>query len=450
MEARIPMSDDKPKTMPEPMSKSMPMPLPGHQMALLLLVLAYALSIADRMIISILFVPIKTEFGLTDGQLGLLGGLSFALLYATLGVPIARQADRGSRKLIIIASLSIFSLMTAMSGLATGFMMLVLFRIGVGIGEAGVNPASQSIVADYFPPHRRSFAMSILALGANIGMILGFMLGGYVSQTYGWRAALFVVGAPGLLLAFVMFFLFREPPRGSFENDRMETPPPVPVSAKFMWNNKAIRHLMAGATIAVGLSYGMGQWLPSFYTRNHGLDQTQIGLLMGLFFGILGAAGALMGGKLADRLSLTGLHKITNMLAVVGVMTIPFSIASFMTGNLTIATVIFIIPVFFSNFYLGPVLSLTQTLSPVPMRAVVAALKMLVMNLIGGGLGPLVVGLISDALTPHFGDNALRISLSIASLAGIWAAFHFWCCGRALLARDQATQGGDNATDKSL
>ena len=420
------------------MTDDKPMPLAGHKTALLLLVLAYALSIADRMIISILFVPIKTEFGLTDGQLGLLGGLSFALLYATLGVPIARQADRGNRKLIIIASLAIFSLMTAMSGLATGFITLVLFRIGVGIGEAGVNPASQSIVADYFPPHRRSFAMSILALGANIGMIVGFMVGGYVSQTYGWRAALFVVGAPGLLLAAVMFFLFREPPRGSFENDKMDKSPPVSVSAKFMWQNKAIRHLMAGATIAVSISYGMGQWLPSFYTRNHGLDQTQIGVMMGLFFGILGAGGALLGGKLADRLSLQGLHKITNMLAVVAVMTIPFAIAAFMIEELPVATAIFLIPVLFSNFYLGPVLSLTQTLSPVPMRAVVAALKMLVMNLIGGGLGPLAVGLISDALTPYFGEDALRIALSIAAMAGIWAAIHFWLCGRALLAQRQA------------
>ncbi|CAI8177089.1 MAG: putative L-galactonate transporter [Alphaproteobacteria bacterium] len=420
------------------MTDDKPMPLAGHKTALLLLVLAYALSIADRMIISILFVPIKTEFGLTDGQLGLLGGLSFALLYATLGVPIARQADRGNRKLIIIASLAIFSLMTAMSGLATGFITLVLFRIGVGIGEAGVNPASQSIVADYFPPHRRSFAMSILALGANIGMIVGFMVGGYVSQTYGWRAALFVVGAPGLLLAAVMFFLFREPPRGSFENDKMDKSPPISVSAKFMWQNKAIRHLMSGATIAVSISYGMGQWLPSFYTRNHGLDQTQIGIMMGLFFGILGAGGALLGGKLADRLSLQGLHKITNMLAVVAVVTIPFAIAAFMIEELPVATAVFIIPVLFSNFYLGPVLSLTQTLSPVHMRAVVAALKMLVMNLIGGGLGPLSVGLISDALTPYFGEDALRIALSIATLAGIWAAIHFWLCGRALLAQRQA------------
>ena len=162
-------------------------PLPGHRTALSMLVLAYTLSITDRMILSILFPDIKAEFGVSDTQLGLLGGLSFALFYATLGIPIARLSDQYSRKWIIAACLALFSLMTLLSGWATGFIMLLLLRIGVGVGEAGVNPASHSIIADYFPAKRRSFAMAILMLGANLGMMIGFVGGGLIAEEHGWK-----------------------------------------------------------------------------------------------------------------------------------------------------------------------------------------------------------------------------------------------------------------------
>ena len=179
-------------------------PLEGHRTALILLMLAYALSMCDRMILSVLFPDIKAEFALSDTQLGLLGGISFALFYATMGLPIARLSDQHSRKRIIIVSLVIFSLMTAFCGLAVGFISLLLMRIGVGIGEAGVNPASHSIIADYFPPKRRALAMSILMLGGSVGMILGFAGGGVIAEHYGWRVAMVAVGLPGLLLALIM------------------------------------------------------------------------------------------------------------------------------------------------------------------------------------------------------------------------------------------------------
>jgi MFS family permease len=233
-----------------------------HRLALLLLVLAYTLSIADRMILSILFPNIKAEFGLSDAQLGLLGGFSFALFYATLGIPIARLADRYSRKMIIVVSLAIFSLMTALSGWAAGLISLFVFRIGVGIGEAGVNPASHSMIADYFPAHRRAFAMAILMLGANVGMILGFAAGGVIAEHYGWRIALMSVGFPGLLLAFVFVWLLREPPRGSFEDyaksikptertNPVEQSSPSPATSRFrshwyacQWPNAMVAYVL--------------------------------------------------------------------------------------------------------------------------------------------------------------------------------------------------------------
>ncbi len=226
--------------------------------ALLLLVGAYTLSITDRMILTVLFEPIRLEFGVSDTQMGLLGGLSFALFYATLGIPIARAADRGSRKLIIVVSLVVFSLMTALSGLAVGFVMLLL-RIGVGVGEAGVSPASQSIIADYYPKERRASAMSVLIVGANVGMIIGYLVGGFVSQYYGWRVALVVVGLPGLALAAVMFARLREPIRGAFEAPApsADSSPTILQTAAFMFGSPAVRQLLIASTLSGTVTYGL-------------------------------------------------------------------------------------------------------------------------------------------------------------------------------------------------
>ena len=350
-------------------------PLAGHRSTLALLMLAYTLSICDRMILSILFPDIKAEFGLSDAQLGLLGGISFALFYATMGLPIARLSDQYSRKRIIIASLIIFSLMTALGGMATGFISLLVFRIGVGIGEAGVNPASHSIIADYFPPQRRGLAMATLMLGGSFGMML----------------------------------------------------------AASMWANPAMRHLIAGSVVAGLMSYGLTQWLPTFFIREHDLSQSQTGMLMAGVFGILGAIGALVAGKLFDRLAIRGFQYGMWMLAAVPFFSIPFFIMGLLAENLTTAMLLFIIPAFAGNYALGPTLAMIQTLSPVNMRAVSAAIKMLFINLIGMGLGPLLVGLLSDFLSPRYGENSLSVALAYFTLVGVWGSLHFWLCGRALV-----------------
>jgi predicted MFS family arabinose efflux permease len=409
-------------------------PLPGHRTALTMLVLAYTLSITDRMILSILFPDIQAEFGVSDTQLGLLGGLSFALFYATLGIPIARLSDQYSRKWIIAICLALFSLMTLLSGWATGFIMLLLLRIGVGVGEAGVNPASHSIIADYFPAQRRSFAMAILMLGANLGMMIGFVGGGLIAEHYGWRVSLMVVGAPGLLLSVLFLHLLKEPPRGSFEApiNPEQSAPPIRETAATMWANKAMRHLVAGSTVTGMLSYGLTQWLPTFLIRGYDMSQSQAGIMMAGVFGILGAIGALVGGKLSDRLSLRGFQYSVWMIAGVGVAIIPFWMMAFLAGDFTLMIALLILPAFTANFYLGPTLALVQTLSPVPMRAVASAIKMLCMNLIGLGLGPLIVGMLSDFLNPYYGDSALNVALAIFVLLGLWGALHFWLCGRAL------------------
>lgn len=407
-------------------------PLAGYRSTLTLLVLAYTLSMCDRMILSILFPDIKAEFGLSDTQLGLLGGISFALFYAAMGLPIARLSDQHNRKWIIIASLVVFSLMTALSGLAAGFISLLLLRIGVGIGEAGVNPASHSIIADYFPPRRRAFAMAILMLGGSLGMMFGFVGGGVIAEAYNWRVALVSVGVPGLFLAVVMARSLREPNRGIFETQAPEPPPPILTTAATMWANPAMRHLIAGSVVAGLMSYGLTQWLPTFFIREHNLSQSQTGMLMAGVFGILGAIGALAAGKWFDRLSSRGFQYGVWMLALVPFVTIPFFIMGLLADNLTTAMFLFIIPAFAGNYVIGPTIAMIQTLSPVHMRAVSSAIKMLCLNLIGMGLGPLLVGVLSDLLTPHYGEDALRVALAYFTLVGFWGSLHCWLCGRAL------------------
>jgi len=408
------------------------LPLPGHRTTLTLLMLAYTLSMCDRMILSILFPDIKAEFGLTDTQLGFLGGISFALFYATMGLPIAKLSDQYSRKRIIIASLIIFSIMTALGGMATGFISLLVFRIGVGIGEAGVNPASHSIIADYFPPQRRAFAMAILMLGGSFGMMFGFVGGGFIAEAYNWRIALVSVGVPGLLLAVVMARSLREPGRGTYEIETPPPPPPIRTTAATMWANPAMRHLIAGG-IAVGLmGYGFTQWLPTFFMRTHDLSQSQTGMLMAGVFGISGAIGALAAGKWFDRLSTRGFQHGMRMLAIVPFFTGPFFIMGLLADDLTTAILLFIIPGFAGNYAIGPTIAMVQTLSPVHMRAVSSAIKMLCLNLIGMGLGPLLVGVLSDLLTPEHGEDALSVALAFFTLVGLWGTVHFWLCGRAL------------------
>ena len=386
------------------------------------------------MIPSVLFEPIRVEFGASDTQMGLLGGLSFALFYATLGVPIARLADQKDRRLIIVLSLGLFSLMTAMSGLASGFVMLFLLRIGVGIGEAGVNPASQSIIADYYPEQHRGTAMSILAVGAPVGMIGGFLIGGTVSEAYGWRAAMFAVGIPGLALAALMYFLLREPQRGGSGSAVVANTvqPGIKNSAVFMFKNTALRQLLIASTITGMGSYGASTWLPAFFVRVHDFSQAQVGLLMALLFGGLGAVGTLVGGKLFDVQSNKGPARGVWMIAIVQISVIPLYIAAYQVNAISFAIGLFLLPAFAGNFFLGPTLALIQSLSPVPMRAVAAAIKMFCLNLVGLSLGPFIVGFLSDVLQPEYQERSLPIALSVLALLSIWSAVHFWLCGKAL------------------
>lgn len=413
-----------------------------RRVALGLLMAAYMLSVTDRMILSVLFEPIKQEFALTDTQLGLLGGFTFALFYATLGVPLAKYADRNDRKRLIAACLILFSAMTALSGLATGFLTLVVLRILVGVGEAGVNPASQSMIADYYPSNERSFAMSVLTAGGNVGMIFGFLAGGFVSQAYGWRAAFFVVGVPGILLGLAFLLFLKEPQRGGAETSAKGRSPvssTITGSVRAMFASPVLRQLLAASTLSGMVTYGILQWLPTYFRRVHELEQGQVGLVMALVLGVIGAIGTLIGGRLTDVLTRKRVDLGVKMIAIQQLVMIPLLVIGFMSGTLTAALAVLVLPFLMLSFFLGPSLALIQTYAPVEMRSLAAAIKMLCLNLVGLSLGPLIVGVISDVLEPSQGALSLAIGLSSIALFSIWSALHFWLAGRAMLAQERRT-----------
>jgi len=395
-----------------------------------LLFLAYAFSFVDRQILSILFEPIKADLGLSDTALGFLGGLAFAMTYSILGVPLAMLADRRGRKAIITASLTVFSAMTVLCGMATNFFYLALARVGVGIGEAGVNPASQSIVADLYPPEKRSTPMSVIATGAPIGMMFGLIGGGLIAGEFGWRMAFFVVGVPGVILAVIMGLTLREPERGQADQKNTQTlrdAPSLLTVLKFMWQNPAPRYLLIASTLAGVSGYGVNAWFPAFFMRTHDLTIGQVGLIIGLVGGTCGILGALIGGWSFDRLSST--RSTGAALKVIGIVLLvayPISLALYFSGNLTLATALLVIPAMSSSFFLGPSNALMQGLVNVRMRAVASSISMLATNLIGLGLGPQVVGILSDVFRPTFGEVGLAYALACVGVVACIAAVMFF------------------------
>jgi predicted MFS family arabinose efflux permease len=265
-------------------------------------------------------------------------------------------------------------------------------------------------------------------------MIGGFLIGGTVSEAYGWRAAMFAVGIPGLALAALMYFLLREPQRGGSGSAVVANTvqPGIKNSAVFMFKNTALRQLLIASTITGMGSYGASTWLPAFFVRVHDFSQAQVGLLMALLFGGLGAVGTLVGGKLFDVQSNKGPARGVWMIAIVQISVIPLYIAAYQVNAISFAIGLFLLPAFAGNFFLGPTLALIQSLSPVPMRAVAAAIKMFCLNLVGLSLGPFIVGFLSDVLQPEYQERSLPIALSVLALLSIWSAVHFWLCGKAL------------------
>ncbi|MSP43525.1 MAG: MFS transporter [Alphaproteobacteria bacterium] len=400
------------------------------------LTLVYVFNFIDRQILSILMQPIKEEMQLSDTALGFLSGISFALFYATLGIPIARLADRKSRVTIISISLGLWSFMTALCGLAQNFWQLLGARILVGVGEAGSGPSSHSLIADYVPLEARSSALAIYSTGIPIGLLIGFLAGGYLEEIYGWRAAFMVLGLPGLALALLVRLTLREPQRGLADGKpRMAGAEQASLRevAQTLWKRKSFRHISIGVGVQSIAGYGVVQWMPSFLHRSYQMTGGQIGLALAIIIGLGGALGTAAGGHIADRLARRDIRWQMWVPAMGGLMAAPFAIGVYLSHTAFATLAWFTLPVIFSSVYLGPAFAMTQALAPIRMRAMAAAVLLFAGSLIGLGIGPQFVGILSDLLYPYYGDESLRYAMLTVSMTIFWAAAHYWSASKTLI-----------------
>lgn len=404
---------------------------PGYRRyTLLILVLVFTSSHIDRQILAILLEPIKRELLLSDTQLGFLSGVAFAIFYATLGIPMAMWADRSNRRNIISWALATWSGMTSLCGMAANFWQLALARIGVGIGEAGSSPPSHSIIADMYPPAERATAMGTFSLGINLGLLVG----GWINQWYGWRVAFYVVGVPGLVLALVVRHTLQDPPRGYAEGTQLthEEAPGLWDVFRFMFSIPSLRHIIAGATLAAFVGYGVALWLPAFLIRSHGLKSGAIGTALAFLFGVMGGISTYIGGRLADRLAKRDVRWNVWVAGIALLIALPFTAAAYLTRDIRVASACALVPALMSGVYLGPSFAMNQGLVAVRMRSVASAIMLFILNIIGLGLGPQTVGLISDLLKERYGTESLRYALLCLSFINVWTASHYFMASRTL------------------
>jgi len=403
----------------------------ARRYAMVILAVVYMFNFIDRQILGILLPQIRDEFGTSDTYLGFLSGTAFALFYVTLGVPIAQYADRCNRRNLIAASVALWSAMTAVSGLAANIWHLTAARIGVGIGEAGCSPPAHSMIADYYPPEKRSTALGFYTLGISAGIMTAYLAGGWVAQNIGWREAFFVVGIPGLLLAAIVRFTLVEPRRGASEDRTISGQGPrFSEVVRFLAARRSFIHMAVAAGLSSFVGYSVIGFLPSFMVRSFDMELAALGRWLGLILGISGGAGFFFGGYFADRLGRGSHRKALKYIAATMLVSAALLSMMFMAKTSAMALLLFILPAATTNVYLAPVLAQAQSLVALRMRATTSALVLLIINVIGLAFGPLITGLLSDFLEPRFAEESMRYSLLIVTAVILpWAVWHYYRAG---------------------
>lgn len=409
-----------------------PRPLrPSFVLAMLLVV--YTFNFIDRQILGILAAPIKAELNLTDTQLGALGGFAFALLYSTMGLPLAWLGDRKGRTPVIAASLALWSGFTALCGLASGFWTMFLCRLGVGVGEAGGVAPSYALISDSFPPSQRARALAIYSLGIPLGSAAGILLGGYVAAAVNWRAAFLTVGLAGLVFTPLFARFVRDP-----HPPTQAEAPALRAVLTLLAGKRSFWLLSFGAASCSMMGYGLAFWLPSLMRRSFGLGLVETSRFFGLLLLIGGTAGVLAGGLLADWLGRRNRAAFAWLPAGSFLIGVPLFAAGLYSDGAASAFWWFLLPQALVYLWLGPVLTAVQHLVPAPMRGTASASFLLINNLIGVGLGSLTIGKLSDLLTPSFGQDALRHALVMGLGFYLVAALLMMAAGRHL-AREWVT-----------
>lgn len=397
-----------------------------------LLLAVYVCSFVDRQILALLMEPIKGELQLSDTQMGFLAGPAFVLFYSILGIPIARLADRSSRVNIISVCAALWSVMTMLCGVAGNFWHLALARAGVGIGEAGCTPPAQSLIVDYFSPADRTRALSFYMLGIPLGVLVGYLLGGWINQAYGWRAAFWIVGLPGVILALLVKWTIKEPPRSEAGKAAVTAHhrPPLQWVLITVWRRRALRHLVFGMTLVNIVSASTLTWLPTFFVRHHGMATGELGSWLALVVGIGGGVGTWLGGYLTTRYGAQDERIQLRLLAVSAAAAVPLLLLVLLCPDRYVALLVSLPGNILLFFFFGPFFSLVHGLCDTNLRTTTVAVVMFILVLFGGVVGAQSVGLLSDVLGPVFEGEALRAAMAIVSLLAFWGAAHFWWATR--------------------
>ncbi len=426
--------------------------------ALAILTLTYVFNFVDRQLLAILVEPIKAEFNASDTEMGLLYGLAFALFYATLAIPVARLADQKNRRNIVAIAATMWSLFTMLCGFAASYMQLFLLRTGVAVGEAGGVPPSQSMITDFYPPEQRAKAMAVFSSATFIGSLIAFVGGAYIAEQYGWRMAFIVVGAPGIVLAVLLRFSTQEPERGRWDSSKPVDSPDLNLidTLKSMWAVKSMRFTILGCGFASMAGYALGYWAPSFLIRIHEVSLVKAGVLIGAAGIGFGLFGSLLGAAVCDRLAkdnrkwmllipaislalslplmLLFLNWPANDLSSVGVQSVPTAIWLFCIASL------------FGSWWAAPTFVAVQEAVPAHQRTLACAILLFVMNMVGFGLGPLLVGFMSDSFTSQYGDLSIRYSLMIMMMTYIPAIICYIIASREFTSFAAITTGESPST----
>jgi predicted MFS family arabinose efflux permease len=402
---------------------------------LIVMSLVYAISIADRYVVTTVLDPIRRDLHLTDSGVALLTGAPLALFYVTFGIPLSWFADRSNRRNILSASLAVWSAMSALCGLSRTTLTFMLARVGVGVGEAGGTPTASSIICDYFPAGRRPMALAVFALGAPLGAWLGADLAGWVAGLYGWRAAFFVLGVPGLAIGLLVWATIREPERGCLDAVAEGSAASLGATLRFMVTQKASFHVMTGGALSAFWGWGLMYFAATFLQRQYGLSVAGAGEVLGPIHLIAGTAATLATAWILSRPVFTDPRRVAWLLAAVtAACTVP-SFLAFFTHSLPVATVMLWLFIPAIYFYIGPAMGLVQNLAPARMRAMFMAVSLVSANMLNLIVAPWLVGAMSD----HFGGAggadaaSLRLALLILAPSGLWAAFHYWRAAKTIV-----------------
>ena len=401
-----------------------------------LLVVVGIVGWVDRNVFAVLLQSIKIEFALSDTALGLLGGVAFGVFYATLGLPVAWLADRYSRRSLLACALALWSAFTAACSLATGAVSLFFARVAVGIGEAGGAPPSVSLVADYFPRERRAFALGVLYLYIPLGFVVGYLAGGWLNDAVGWRAACLWLGLPGVALAVLVRLTLREPPRGRSDAALGPgTAPALLATVRYFLSRPALRHIPLGGAAHGAGAFAAALWLPAYFMRTFDMSSATAGAWLALAYGVGGGLGVFCGGYFADTIVARTRDERWYALwpLVLLLVSVPATLALYLAPVPAVAVGALLAAAFLGHAFLGPVAALLQNLAGPERRAMAAAFYLFLVNLVSMGLGPVVVGYVSDALDARLGTDALRYALlAVVTATTLLAALHFGLAARAL------------------